>query len=533
MSQIATPLKVGLVVLLAAVAFGTGLTLIGGKGLGRSSYVVSAVFDDASGLGIRTRVQIAGISIGQVDHVELDQDARARVFLKIDKKFKLYDNAVISKRSESILGDFILDVKPGAPPAKELEDGAEIMHVYRQPGMNEIFSSMGNIANDIQEVTKSLRKVLGNEEGQENLRAIISGLVRITSALEKTINRSGDKIDQVLTNFRDFSGDLRQLSSKEGEDVVAILKNTRDATSQANAILKTISEVVGSSGQGDAKDTIKSLKSNLEKLDKTLANVQSITDKVNKGEGTVGRLVNDDKLIKSLEKAASDVSNLTSKANDLRVEVSTRTELLVGVLNPSANPVAGTLQNATYNPWAKNYFNIRLLPRPDRWYGLEIVDDPRGYTRTIKIQNTLKDGTTTNPYFPSEVQQVVTERQFKVSAFLAKRIGHVSGRFGILESTGGFGVKVHLFDDDLTLSGDVFEFANPLKDHPRVKLYADYTFLQHLRLTAGVDDLVNTPQYDSAVTSRIVSGRDWFIGGGIVFTDDDLKSLLGVIPLKF
>lgn len=291
-------------------------------------------------------------------------------------------------------------------------------------------------------------------------------------------------------------------------------------------MLKTIGDVVGTSGSGDVKESVKSLKSNLDKLDKTLANVQAITDKVNKGEGTVGRLVNDAALIDNLEKAAKDISALTHKANTLQVEVSTRTELLVGVFNPQGNPTLGTIQNTAYNPWAKNYFQLRLLPRADRWYGFDLVDDPRGYTRTIRIQNTLPVGVTSSQY-PPEVQQVITERQWKVSAYLARRIGVVSGRFGLIESSGGFGMKVHLLDDSLQISGDIFEFANPLKAHPRVKLYADYTFMGHLRLMAGVDDLWNKQVEDPQTPSRIISGLDFFIGAGIVFNDEDIKSLLG------
>ena len=69
-----TPLRVGLVVALAVAAFGFGLYLIGAEKFGANrTYMVYAVFDDATGLGVRSRVQIAGIPIGQVDRVELDQ----------------------------------------------------------------------------------------------------------------------------------------------------------------------------------------------------------------------------------------------------------------------------------------------------------------------------------------------------------------------------------------------------------------------------------------------------------------------------
>ena len=545
MSRLITPLKVGAVVLLFAGAFGVGLTLIGGKGLGGGkTYGVSAVFDDASGLGVRTRVQIAGIVIGTVEAIELDENSHARVHLRIQSKFPLYQDASIYKRSDSILGDYLLDVRPGTKAAGELGDGGEITNVVRQTGMNEIFASMGKIAADIQDITKSLKNVLGSKEGEENLKSVVEGLARITKNLERVIDSSGAKLDQTLTNFRDFSGDLSKLTAGSSDDVRQLLANTREATAKANDILATIQQVVGSSQTGDVKDSVKSLKSNLEKLDRTLANVESVTSKIDKGEGTVGRLINDDTLIKNIERAAQNVNGLLTKANDFKVEISTRTELLVGVVSPHAN-IAEGFTNTAYNPWAKNYFNIRIIPRPDKWYGIELVDDPRGTTKLVKVQNCTTGGTPgacpstggiliptgSNQYFPETLQQVTTERSLKFSVYLAKRYGLVTARFGILENTGGFGLKVNLFNDDLVLSADAFEFANPLKDHPRVKLYADYRFLGHLMVTAGVDDLVNPALTAPDQPSRIYSGRDYFVGGGFYFTEDDFKLIFSAVGL--
>src|SRR5207244_1254154 len=197
----------------------------------------------------------------------------------------------------------------------------------------------------------------------------------------------------------------------------------------------------------------------------------------------------------------------------LKIEVNERSELFVGVPKPSQT----ALQNArdtAYNPWAKNYFGFRIIPKPDKWYGFEIVDDPRGVTTRTKVQNCpsnivgpcpLPTPTATgNPYFPDEYVQLVTTRQLKFSAYMAKRYGPISGRFGIIENTGGFGLKFHLLQDALTVSTDAFEFSNPLKDHPRVKLYADYRFLDHLLLTAGIDDMFNKPVSDTDVPTRII-----------------------------
>jgi phospholipid/cholesterol/gamma-HCH transport system substrate-binding protein len=536
-----TPLRVGIVVALAVAAFGFGLYLIGADFGAQRTYNVYAVFDDATGLGVRSRVQIAGIPIGQVDRVELDQQtSKAKVWLRVRRQFVLHRDATITKRSESILGDFLLDVGPGSPDQPVLQDGDEIRIVIRQPSMNDVFQSLNKIAGDIGDITGNLRKVLGGTEGEDNMRTLVSRLLRISEGIERIINQSGAKLDATLANFQSFSGDLAHLSETESGDIVAILQNTRDATREARDILKTIGQVVGSNQQqGEFKDTVKSLKTNLAKLDASLTNVQEITDKINKGQGTVGHLINDDKLARNLDKASTQLTNLLGTPDQLKIEINERSELMIGSpgggrFDPNIPNVLNIARDTAYNPWTKNYFGLRIIPRPDKWYGFDIVDDPRGYTRRVRTVNNASCGATTCfPNYPTAVDTITTERVLKFSVYIAKRYGPISGRFGILENTGGAGIKLHLANDSLTLSADAWEFANPLKDRPRLKLYADYRFLNHLLLTFGVDDVLNRPLVDPEQSTRIVSGRDYFIGAGVFFNDDDIKMLIAAIPIRF
>jgi phospholipid/cholesterol/gamma-HCH transport system substrate-binding protein len=529
------------VVALAVAAFGFGLYLIGADRFGANrTYMVYAMFDDATGLGVRSRVQIAGIPIGQVERVELDQQtSRAKVWLRVRKQFVLHRDATITKRSESILGDFLLDVSPGSPGQPVLQDGDEIRIVVRQPSMNDVFQSLNKIAGDISDITGNLRKVLGGAEGEDNLRTLTARLLRISEGIERIIDQSGAKLDATLANFQRFSGDLAKLSSSESDDFVAIMKNTRDATGEARDILRTIGQVVGSNEQkGELKDTVKSLKTNLAKLDSSLTNVQEITDKINKGQGTIGHLVNDDKLARNLDKASTQITNILGTPDQLRIEVNERSELMIGspkggTFDPNIPNLVNFARDTAYNPWTKNYFGIRIIPRPDKWYGLEIIDDPRGYTREIRTVNNANCGSTNCfPNYPAGIQTITTERVLKFSAYLAKRYGPISGRFGILENTGGFGIKLHLINDNLQIAADLFEFANPLKDRPRLKIYADWRFLNHLLFTVGTDDVLNKPLVDPEHETRIINGRDFFVGAGVYFTDDDIKNLIGLLPIR-
>src|SRR5205814_7822194 len=146
--------------------------------------------------------------------------------------------------------------------------------------------------------------------------------------------------------------------------------------------------------------TAAGMRKSVKKLDKTLANLEQITDKINTGQGTIGHLVNDDKLGKNLDKASGALNDLFGAVQQLKVELGERSEFLIGRPSPSRNG-ATTLANYSYNPWTKSYFSIRIIPKPDKWYGFEIVDDPRGLTKTVQVQNRFPDPNTVNQFFPA------------------------------------------------------------------------------------------------------------------------------------
>jgi len=117
----------------------------------------------------------------------------------------------------------------------------------------------------------------------------------------------------------------------------------------------------------------------------------------------------------------------------------------------------------------------------------------------------------------------------KFSAQFAKRFYFTTFRFGIIESTGGVGVDFHLWKDQLAIRTDIFDFANQRLKWPRVRTSLQFSFFRHLYLNAGVDDIFNRPVY-STLDNRVLAGRDFFLGAGIFFTDDDLKAVVPFVP---
>jgi len=233
----------------------------------------------------------------------------------------------------------------------------------------------------------------------------------------------------------------------------------------------------------------------LDSLEQTLASTREIAKKVETGEGTLGRLVTDDHLIDSVEETVDDVGGIVKSLSRLQVRV--ELHLYYGFLEGST----------------KTYVGLRLQPKPDRWYAFELIDDPRGKTNWFTTVTETND-----PDLPPLVREstVKTTDELKFSLYFAKRWHFLVARLGIIENAGGAGLDVVLLDEALRFAFDAFAFGQDRAPH--LKATAQIRLFDHLLVMAGVDDFANAAH------------RDYFLGLGLTFTDDDLKALLTVAP---
>jgi phospholipid/cholesterol/gamma-HCH transport system substrate-binding protein len=530
MNRLLTPFRVGLVVIAGIAAFFVLLSFLGRQKYNdKQTYKLYATFIDASGLGPKSRIQIAGIEVGIVERIELTPEAHARALLRIKKDVVLREDARITKRSASLLGDYLLDVFPGTIGKPPLADGAEIHKVLVQPGMEDVFSSLGDVTRDIQGITTSLKDLLGGDQ-IGSIKDIIRSMNEVAQGLNKTIERAGGRLDHILGDVEALSGDVRTLARGESKNVEEILYNVRSFTDQANKVMLTLNKIVGS-GEGDLKESVASVRETLEQLQRTLKGAENIITsaqgavddtrhviaRVDKGEGTLGKLVRDDGIAVKFEKTLSDVNNLLAPISELQTQVHLREELH---WHPGALGGQGT------GTQGKSIVQIRLAPKPDKYYAIELTSEPRGkITRQTVV--TKKSPIVEGQEVPvQETQTSVTTNDLKFSAYIAKRYGNAAMRIGLIESTGGVGADVFGLGDRVRVSVDAFDWANPDASYPRLRLSAQGTFLDHLYLGVGVDDVMNGQKL---ANGSPVVGRDFFATGGLQFTDDDLKTILTVM----
>src|SRR5690606_33003715 len=148
-----------------------------------------------------------------------------------------------------------------------------------------------------------------------------------------------------------------------------------------------------------------------------------------------GRLTKDEKLIDEVEGVVEGVGEFVGGVSRLQTIVNLRTDY----------------QFLTSS--VKSYVELRLQPREDKYYSIEIVNDPRGLTRVEQTEVVTSNPNDPPTYFE---RRVVTTNSFRFSLQFAQRLGPFVGRFGIKESTGGVGLDTLLFDDRFEIMQDLF-----------------------------------------------------------------------------
>jgi phospholipid/cholesterol/gamma-HCH transport system substrate-binding protein len=477
---------VGLLVTAAVVAFYVSFMFLSEEYSERDTYRLHAYFNDASGLYAASRVNMAGIQVGHVSDIRLEK-GKARVEVAILKKYDIFDNATISKRTASIMGDAVLGITPGTKDYKKLEEGDRIKRVIEQGGLDEIQRTVGDITEDLKQVTETANKVFGSPESAEKLEQILTNLHDITESLDRTLETNTELVNKTVENVEGISSDARP-------QIREILENVKIVTED---IRKLVDQQEGEVGEtvSDLKGSLKTLNSAIEKLDRTMTNVEKASDDIAQEKGTVGKLISDEEIAEDVAETVEGAAGLVGSVKNLQTIVGLRSEY---------NFFANSL---------KTYVSIMIQPKEDKYYLIEVVDDPRG-KRTVEVTN-ITSTHPDDPHYWHETRETTTHK-FKFSFMFARRISFATFRFGIKESTGGLGLDLHFFKDSLSVETDLYDFASNV--FPRLKVAAALRFLRKIYIVGGIDDVLNKE-------------RDYFIGAQLRFNDEDLKAVLLFAPV--
>ena len=381
--------KVGILVVAIAGLIGVMSFKVasGSKIIGRGKEH-SFIIENASGLVTNSTVRMAGIKVGIIDEILL-KDGKAKIKIVIDKNVPLTISSSVQIRADGILGDKHVELVPGDPLDKALPPGSEILSIIDSGSMEQIMNEVGKIVNSLKRLSEDLTKSFDGQDGITSVGHILLNIEKMSKDLSELTGHNKIKINETIDEIHHVASTLGSFMSGDNLD--------RFQVSWQKAI------------------------DSLQRIDTSLENVEEITDKINRGGGTIGRLINDEETVDELNAAIRNVNNLVGGIGGMETSIDFHSEYLSEIDE------------------VKSFLSVKIQPGLDRYYELGVVDDPRGLERLTATTTTVDSGT------PSTSEQTKTfYNKVKINALFAKNFYNFTVKGGIFESSAGIGFDYYL-----------------------------------------------------------------------------------------
>lgn len=293
--KMSNEVKVGITVLLAVLVAIVGFRFMRDMPIFRQSMVISATFDRADGISNGSQVYIRGVRVGSVNRVVLTSQSDVQISMRIDTEIPIPSDSQARLTSLGIVEGKSIVIELGSS-TDYVQTGDEISGIYSET-MMEVLGQKGeelgdDVSNTIAELNLFLRQL--NETLDDDAR----------TTLDETLAGARDAVRQISTI----------LTNKQDE-----LDSAIDSGSRMLAQLDTLAS--------DSRPRVDSLMATLEQniadletvrieLESATGNLNEILEKVNHGEGTLGRLVNDPSMYENLDSLTVELNKLIKGINE-------------------------------------------------------------------------------------------------------------------------------------------------------------------------------------------------------------------------
>lgn len=288
--QYGNELKVGLAILAAIAIFFFGIRYFQDLPLFGGTYELSTRLERAAGLSEGSIVDINGIRVGNVTDLRLDPQTK-----EVDVRFRVNEDVEIPQGSEvkvsgvSAIGDVRLSIEPGPAENPPVEPGSSL------PGRNpgdllgrlsqqgpQLISRADSVLLAAEATLNETNALLQNP--QSNLNQTLVALRQSSETLNRLLQNQDEYLTRTLENTAALTDDLRQFTAENSDTLSASI-------SQFNRVLNRLDQ-------------------NLATLEETTTQLNTVAARVEGGEGTLGRLINDPSLYMQLDSSASQLNSI-------------------------------------------------------------------------------------------------------------------------------------------------------------------------------------------------------------------------------
>ncbi len=297
--RLSRELKTGVVTVITIVAFIWGFNYLKGKDLFNKHRTFYVKYNNVSGLMKANSVTISGLNVGQVDDIYFSEVNPSQVIveLTVSNDINIPQNSTARLYSSDLLGTKGIEILIGNSTAS-LNSGDTIdsdIAMSIQEEVNQmvqpILQKAGSMMSSIDTVITALGDVF-NMRTRENLRRSIESMRYSIRNVENATNT----IDTLMTSEKTR---LQKILS----NVESISNNINENNDNLTRIISNTASISDSIAQSNLAQTIKN-------LENSIRNLTAATDKINRGEGNLGLLINDDKLYNDLQSSSKQLDLL-------------------------------------------------------------------------------------------------------------------------------------------------------------------------------------------------------------------------------
>jgi len=497
--------KVGLFVLVTVAAIvGAYFWTKDGLFRGPGTYELNLKAPRADGLAEGTAVKLAGVKIGSVGDIVVD-GGQADIELIIDDRYQLPIDSTAELKATGLLGDYFVMVDLGDDEQATLADGDKIAYGEAPGDIDNITRQVELISEDVKAITAVVREMVEDRQNRDN-------------------------VESTLANTEALTAELAAISAENRRDLRAIVESVKRLSESLEGVVEE--------GGDDLDEEFDKIKDATDTLQATLDNLESVTGKVDRGEGTVGALINDRETVDALNETIENTNEVIESFSGLEAHVYNWNRAYLGT-NPTRSPDGGPLSpeeaRTLFPPNGRNRYHlisshaigVHLKSQEDFWYTFELIAHPIGNI-TVDEYQVSGDDLGGEPLFYREWR---VKQTFRYSFLINKRWHDWAFRLGIRENAGGAGFTWYAAEDRFQLHGDVFDFTyggypavvnDPQMLGVNTRLWVRYEPIEGMFLEAGTENILPGIRYGYATT---------FVGAGLHFTDNDIKLLFATLPI--
>ena len=289
--RIKREVKIGIFSLLMIFCLYWGINFLKGKDLFSLNNVYYATYDQVNGIMPSSAVKIKGYKVGSITDIAFDPTRSDQIVLEltIRSKYRIPDDSKARIFSDGLVGGKAVEIELGGS-ATFLSSGdtlrSSMDRDFLEVAGSEFDFFKAKFNDIVTEMTKTLRSV--NELVEANAASVnttMGNLANISGSLNKVVGEESDNLRGIIANMNSLSATLRK-SSDRIDHIITNVDNFTDSLAHSN---------------------IPTMVSN---LSNTLGQLNDALDKVNQGEGTLGKLINDQELYNSLNESSRNLSVL-------------------------------------------------------------------------------------------------------------------------------------------------------------------------------------------------------------------------------